>query len=542
MLRNLNELARSSKEHYLNTFVNKEFKLNRDFKERLSLIMEAKGTTIEFFDYTAEITTSSNKKIFCPNQWFYMATFVVDFVSELMNYKQALESIAVCDSVPMSRAQFFESLKGLDKKDMDEYVPEIKESIIHYFGDDSSSSEYLCKFVSDYDWWSGSKTVNRGDYYVSPTLKLLGLVNISTGYVADITHFLASDRQLMDYALNLHTQLQEQDSRLPINSPAENLIVYGAPGTGKSKYLEDSFANTTRVVFHSEYSYYEFVGSYRPTPLYKQASGELHKFNGEKFELGEPLINYQFIPGPFIKVLIKAFQDPDTKYTLLLEELNRANAPTVFGDIFQLLDRKADGSSQYSINPNEDLNNYLMSLDDIKHYFNEGLYIPKNMSLVATMNSADQGVYVLDSAFKRRWKFKYMPIKEKGFVHEQSLIDYAGESFEWRFILNSINNKLKNLEINEDRLIGPYFINPEEIGDNNSLASKLLIYLWDDVARYKRREFFANEIKTYSELVTGFATGVDVLNIKSSIYELLEREKAEQSEADEQTDEESIEE
>lgn len=95
--------------------------------------------------------------------------------------------------------------------------------------------------------------------------------------------------------------------------------------------------------------------------------------------------------------------------------------------MFQLLDRKFDGSSQYRIRPSEDLHNYLMSLEDVRSSFEEGLYIPSNMNIVATMNSADQGVYVLDSAFKRRWKFKYMEIKESGFVHENSPVIYTGK-------------------------------------------------------------------------------------------------------------------
>lgn len=535
MLKNLNNLAISSRNYYRNNFVNEDFKLNRNFKERLSQVLEEKNTEIEFYDYSAEITTSSNNKIFCPNQWFYIATFVVEFVSELIKYKRVLESIADSEVNGMTRRQFFEKVKNLKDKDIEEVAPEIKEAIIDYFGEEQESSEFLCRFLTDYSWWFGNKTIDRTDYYVSPALHLLGLVNVSQSYVADIVYFLASDRQLMEYALNLREQVQEHISLL--DSPGENLIVYGAPGTGKSKYLEDNFPNITRVVFHSEYSYYDFVGNYKPTPLYKRTGTNLYRLNGENFEVGEPIIDYQFIPGPFIKVLVNAFRNPETKYTLLIEELNRANAPSVFGDIFQLLDRKADGSSQYKIYPNEDLMNYLMSLEDIKHHFIEGLFIPKNMNIVATMNSADQGVFVLDSAFKRRWKFKYMPIKDKGFVHENNQINYAGEEFEWRFIINSINNRLKNLGVNEDRLIGPYFLSPEEIGDSTSFASKLLIYLWDDVVRYKRQEFFDTNIRTYSELVAEYVAGVDVLKIKDHIYELIAKEVA-QNEEQQQIEEE----
>jgi hypothetical protein len=529
VLRNLNELAISSRQNYQNNFINEDFRINRDFKERFSQILEGRNTTIQFFNYSAEITSSSNNKIFCPNQWFYIATFVVEFASELINYRSVLDSIANSEVDGMSRAQFYEKVKNLKDKDIEEFAPEIKEAIEHYYPDDQNSVNYLCRFLTDYEWWFGSKTVNRHDYYVSPTLNLLGLVNVSQSYVADIVYFLASDRHLMQYALDLREQVQELiDQRdFQTDSPAENLIVYGAPGTGKSKYLEDNFSNLTRVVFHSEYSYYDFIGSYKPTPLYKQVETSLRRISGEGFEVGEPIIDYQFRPGPFINVLINAVRRSDIKFTLLIEELNRANAPAVFGDIFQLLDRKTDGSSHYKINPSEELKNYLMSIEDVRRKFIDGLFIPKNMNIVATMNSADQGVFVLDSAFKRRWKFKYMSIKEKGFTHENSLITYAREDFKWRHILSSINRKLKNLGINEDRLIGPYFISPREIEDSTSFSSKLLIYLWDDVLRLKRENFFDSEIRTYSDLVSGYASGIDVMNIKDDIYELVAEEEGE---------------
>ncbi|WBL15116.1 AAA family ATPase [Sutcliffiella sp. NC1] len=538
VLRDLNELANTSRENYHNTFINEDFKLSRVFKERLSHVLGTRNTSIQFFDYSAEITTSSSNKIFCPNQWFYIATFVVEFVSELIRYRSILESIADREVAGMSRRQFFEKIKNLKDADIDEDAPEIKVAIVEYFEEDLDSAENLCRFIKDYSWWYGSKTIDRKDYYVSPTLHLLGLVNASQSYVAEIAYFLASDEELMEYAINM----KNQEFMNPNGTLGENLIVYGAPGTGKSKYLEDNFTNITRVVFHSDYSYFDFVGSYKPTPLYKRSNTNLYSITGDEFSIGEPIIDYQFIPGPFINVLINAVRNTGTKYTILIEELNRANAPSVFGDIFQLLDRKVDGSSQYKIQPNEDLMRYLMSLEDINHHFIDGLFIPSNMNIVATMNSADQGVFVLDSAFKRRWKFKYMSIIESGFVHENSLITYAGEEFKWSYLLSSINTKLKVLGINEDRLIGQYFITPEEIDDSSSLASKLLIYLWDDVVRYKRQEFFKSDVRTYSELVTGFTTGEDVMNIREYLEELVERNEAERNMMEEEQVDEQVEE
>lgn len=532
MVRNLNELGQAAKQHYQNTFTNSDFELNRDFKERFSRVLEVRDYIIEYFDYSAEITSTSGNKIFCPNQWFYIATFTVDYLSELFLYKTIIEQLASSGINGMARKDFMNTIKNLNGQDINTAAPDIKEAVINYFGEDTESADYLCRFLTDYDWWFGKKTIDRPDFYHSPVLSLLGLVNVSQGYVADIAGFLASDQELKESAVNL----REQEFTTTTDASGENLIVYGAPGTGKSHYLEENFDNITRVVFHSEYSYFDFVGNYKPVPLYLQTGTTLERLSGTPFDKGEPRIDYQFVTGPFIDVLLLAVRNPGKIYTLLIEEINRANAPVVFGDIFQLLDRKSDGSSQYRIQPNQELYNYLLSLTDVRGIFDEGLFLPPNMNIVATMNSADQGVYVLDSAFKRRWKFKYMPIKEKGFTHENHLIEYAEESFPWRIILSSINQKLKNIGVNEDRLIGPYFISPDEIGDINSFSSKLLIYLWDDVVRYKRNEFFSTNIKTYSDLVASFSSGEDIMGIKEAMIDLLNEEEDLQSEQEEAED------
>ncbi len=522
-LEDLNKLANDSKANFNKNFTNEDFQLSTTFKDRFSLLLKNKGSEVQYYSYSAEITTSSNNKIYCPNQWFYIATFVVEFVSELINYKQVLENMAESNSNNLTRSQFFNKIKELKGRDPDDIPSEIKQEIDDYFDKDTNSADYLSRFITDYDWWYGNKTIDRGDYFVSPTLNLLGLVNVSQSYVADIANYLASDTELMDSALKL--QAEEIKRTNTSSHISENLIVYGAPGTGKSKYIEDNYFNITRVVFHSEYSYYDFIGNYKPSPLYKETNDKLYNLLGKEFKLGEPVINYEFIPGPFISTLIAAINDPEKPFTLLIEELNRANAPAVFGDVFQLLDRNKHGYSQYKIQPNKDLYNYLTSLEGLGDKFEDGLYIPNNLNIVATMNSADQGVFMLDSAFKRRWKFKYMPIQEKGFVHEKVKIEYAGDSYEWRILLNTINEKLKMIGINEDRLIGPYFLAPQEITDNSSFTSKLLIYLWDDVVRYKRQELFNNDFKTYSDVVINFASGVDVLGIKDKLDEKKEIEE-----------------
>ena len=525
MLKDLKELAENSREVYQTKFVNNEFKLSREFKDKLMEVLNRDGSSISYSKYTAEITNPGGIKIFCPNQWFYIATFAVEFVSELMNYKNVYFQLMNSDIEGLSRGDFKNKIIELKKgKELDSYAPEIKEAVFRHFAEDTNSAEFFLNFITDYSWWHGSKTIDRNDFYHSPTLSLLQLINDSQGYVAKIVYYLVSDPQLMEYALNLQEQVIETGRESLI--PGENLIVYGAPGTGKSRYLEDNFTDANRIVFHSEYTYFDFVGSYKPVPLYELKDDlNISGINGESFDKGRPIIDYQFVPGPFIEVLKRSIEKPDESHTLLIEEINRANAPAVFGDVFQLLDRSKNGQSEYTIKPNPDLHNYLISLPKIGRYFREGLYIPKNMNVVSTMNSADQGVYVLDSAFKRRWKFKYMQILETGFIHENSIIAYAETEFKWKHFLTAINRKLKSIKINEDKLIGPYFISPEEIQDPENISSKLLIYLWDDVLRYKRPDFFDQSISTFSELVMKFRNKEDALNILTDLNQLVEEEE-----------------
>lgn len=288
-----------------------------------------------------------------------------------------------------------------------------------------------------------------------------------------------------------------------------NLIVYGAPGTGKSKYLSDKYNdNVTRVTFHPEYTYYDFVGSYKPVPLYKNnGNNDLQTLDGATFTVGEPIIDYQFVPGPFSTALLNALLSPHEMHTLIIEELNRANTPAVFGDLFQLLDRKEDGSSEYEIKSDPELIKYLRR-------YNPGLdqlYIPSNLNIVATMNSADQGVFVMDSAFKRRWRFEYMAINLDAAVHANEVVMYNNRNVPWRIFAGEINKNLSRIRgINEDKLIGPYFMRIGEPSRPELISSKLFIYLWDDVVRHHRDQFFLPEIRTFADLVNEYNAGREV--------------------------------
>ena len=276
-----------------------------------------------------------------------------------------------------------------------------------------------------------------------------------------------------------------------------NRIVFGAPGTGKSHLLkedaDDMLYNTSgtyeRVTFHPEYTYSQFVGSYKPVT---NAEGE---------------IRYDFVPGPFMRVLVAALKsgrtDSPQPHLLLIEEINRAKVAAVFGDVFQLLDRNNEGSSEYEIHTTEDIRKYLISALGRAP---ESIKIPDNMFVWATMNSADQGVYPMDTAFKRRWNFEYIGIDdndaEVGGTIELGTGDYR-RTIHWNQLRKAINDTLsEEYGINEDKLLGPYFlsrsifdyeedgrmIDPDRFKD--AFKSKIIMYLFEDAAKSVRHKLF----------------------------------------------------
>lgn len=544
MLKNLNQLANDSRSKYVEEFQPGDIILSEEFKREFATLLRSNSANVVFYQYTSEVTSSGNKKIFVPNQWYLVAAYMVDYVHELLIYKKHLEKIF--DIKDFSKKQRENFIKAAKTANISENEADFKEVCHTYFTSINSDdveidSKYMFKFITNYEWWFGSKTIDRGDFYVSPVLGLLRVVNASQSYIADICMHYTTNHALLEVARNLtesqapasilgNTDLPpSSQTNIPRLTGGCNLIVYGAPGTGKSRYLADNFDDSLskRVVFHPEYTYFDFVGAYKPVPLYKRGQ-ELFTFYDEPFSKGEPYIDYQYVPGPFTEVFIEACLAPNKMHTLLIEEINRANAASVFGELFQLLDRYPDGRGEYAINLPADLYNYLRGIEEMAPFIDSGITLPSNMNIVATMNSADQGVNILDAAFKRRWVFKYVKVSVVGCVHEKAVLKYYTLNIYWGDFVNAINNKLKDLRIDEDRLIGPYFIRPDEISKSSAM-DKLLLYLWDDVVRHRRDQFFDSEIRTFSDLVEGFQEKdvlqlSDYLNLQASISEIDEIE------------------
>lgn len=368
---------------------------------------------------------------------------------------------------------------------------------------------------------------------------------------------------------------------------SRNRILFGAPGTGKSftlnkecKKLLANGGEYERVTFHPDYSYANFVGTYKPvmvssTPEFENGSNaevialltDKTKTAQEKYDLlydkfkdegltrlpillglytdetfktrkqdgtdavgdnsvernhGKALrpyvtlandvrakseIAYEYVPGPFMRMLVKALKNAMTNnhkpHVLVIEEINRANVAAVFGDVFQLLDRAENNSSEYEIATTNDMRDYLATELGVDRSEVETIRIPDNMFIWATMNSADQGVFPMDTAFKRRWDFTYLGIdNSEDKISGKTVVLGTGEyrrKVEWNELRKAINSELLGYKVNEDKLMGAFFISKKNIPEGDTFdpvafsrifKNKVIMYLFDDAAKQKRISLF----------------------------------------------------
>lgn len=267
--------------------------------------------------------------------------------------------------------------------------------------------------------------------------------------------------------------------------PAQK-IFYGAPGTGKShlvqKLVKDKDERVERITFHPEYDYSLFVGGYKPT-------------------MREDIVRYEFVPQSFTKIYCNAWNDLDNDYYLVIEEINRGNCAEIFGDIFQLLDR----NSEYEISPSKELKEFLLNKDnglrDPEFGLKGGkLKLPNNLNIFATMNTSDQSLFPMDSAFKRRWDWEYVPINYEQYLDEEDKENDSfryqveiseTETFSWIEFIEKVNAIIKlNENLGMDKCLGNYFVKPKTDYINlETFINKVIFYLWNDVFKDENEEY-----------------------------------------------------
>lgn len=310
----------------------------------------------------------------------------------------------------------------------------------------------------------------------------------------------------LDIVDNLSESVKDEitedfDSGNIVDNASHQVIYYGAPGTGKSHKIKEQLVgipkeNIFRTTFHPDSDYSTFVGAYKPTrgkrPLYGLFGKETVRLNDDG-DLSEDTITYEFIPQTFLNAYMQAYMKPYENVYLIIEEINRGNCAQIFGDLFQLLDRDENGASEYTIKADADLKVFLEEkLGKDKPGIEDGeLCLPSNLFIYATMNTSDQSLFPIDSAFKRRWDWEYEPIKYK---NEDWFIDIDGLKYRWSEFQKEVNDRILKDTGSEDKMLGDYFVNPAtKVISYNLFRNKILFYLWNDVCKDGDADIFPTD-------------------------------------------------
>lgn len=482
--------------------------------------------------YTLQVS-SRKSLLVIPNQWVYIAACCCQYYIELMKYKNKLEALGFTNDM-------YEACHpSKDNGDIseDQKTKEIcKEKAEHYLENyDGADKEFLVNFLWNYEYWGGGKNIKRSnDFTDSPVLNIANTINASSSLIGAIVKGLANQD-----CLNLLLESEEwksfEGSSASSNAPKKTSeskfplqqIFYGAPGTGKSHAINELTAgkDVIRTTFHPDTDYSTFVGAYKPTtkpvPVTTVIGTEavpVRDKNGK--EMMEDKIVYEYVSQAFLQAYVAAWrkycdvqegEEPVDEF-LVIEEINRGNCAQIFGDLFQLLDRGDEGFSEYPIKADSDMKKLLeKEFEGLEIKNKEGinalfkgdkdivaevlagdiLLLPNNLYIWATMNTSDQSLFPIDSAFKRRWDWNYVPISDAG---KKWMIEVNGAQYDWWKFLEAINDKVYHATYSEDKKLGYFFCKAKDgVISADKFVSKVIFYLWNDV--FKDSEFEGDTFK-----------------------------------------------
>ena len=541
MLKNLNEVIYKCRETF-DIFPRRiDIHINEELESLLqkALTKAEPDSTFLFREYSIELANSDGLKADIPSTWLWYGYAFHEFKDALNDYQNFIKDLKEhYRNLGINAKQMDVFLKNFPKEDALDGSNKLLDILKKYVERNYSSNdqELITTFLTQRSWWfvpqkqtkqTTGKTLDRTDIFKSSFYLACRVIVANSDRLTTVAEAFVNSRELVSYFDNLDLQAIENkkdqlDSlleRLPINDQERiqtgyNKIYYGAPGTGKSHTINKKVNHkyTIRTVFHPDTQNSDFIGSLKPVMV-------------------DGKINYEFRPGSFTDAIILAVKNPDKECTLIIEEINRAAAAAAFGEIFQLLDRLPSRQSKYPINiSDQDWLNYLNSKTN--GYFDSGeLVIPSNLTLLATMNSSDQAVMPLDTAFKRRWEFEYLPI-DYSMASDGTLPlplsngdgQVAIHNVYWADFAKAVNSALAADHIPEDKLLGHRFLDTSELNENgeSSLNGKLFMYLWDDVLRHGQRgAIFAEyiedeegievELTTYGQLIQAYNRSKSIL-------------------------------
>lgn len=504
--------------------------------------------------YTLQVS-SKKSLLVIPNQWVYIAACCCQYYVELIKYKDKLDALGfTSDMYEACHPSKDNSVISEDQKTK-EVCKEKAELFLESY--DGADKELLVKFLWDYESWGGGKNIKRSnDFTDSPVLNIANTINASSSLIGSIVKGLANQD-----CLNLLLESTEWKS---FSVPQKRYclgdkktlqqIFYGAPGTGKSHVINELTAGkaVVRTTFHPDTDYSTFVGAYKPTtksvPVMTVIGKEAVLVKDNKGnEMTEDKIVYKFVSQAFLQAYVEAWkkycavqenEEPLDEY-LVIEEINRGNCAQIFGDLFQLLDRGDKGFSVYPIMADSDMKEMLKKefagleikkKESINALFKGGkdivaqvlkgdiLLLPNNLYIWATMNTSDQSLFPIDSAFKRRWDWKYMPIDTK---KENWNIEVDGKKYSWSDFLEAVNEQIFKVTKSEDKKLGFYFCRANNhVVDAEKFVGKVIFYLYNDVFKdygYDRKMFQGEDGKTI-QFHEYFQSNGDINEQKAALF------------------------